>query len=146
MNRDLIVVGARKILTGQVFMDFIKREKMGSNVRLYLDGSALLDFIIKNRPGLTILDVYLTPVSSLVILQELKRRNINLPVICFCQNIKPVLGVKLAKAGARGLIDFGTPIDEVEEIVLKVKAGRSALPCSVSEALDERDFELHHEK
>ncbi len=146
MSKDLVLVATRAPLPGQSLKGFLLREKRALQVALVHDGAEALDFILECKPGLVIMDPYLPTMSGAAILEELHRKNLHPPVICFCTNRDLIKEVDLAKRGSRGIIDYAMDIEEVHKIITRVLQGRRAYPEEVEECLDSRDYEFNRRK
>ncbi|MBI9103749.1 MAG: response regulator transcription factor [Spirochaetales bacterium] len=146
MKNETVLIGTRQILPAEVFAHFITEERLGKPAMIVRDGRAALRKIIDLRPCLIILDAFLPVLSTIAILEELHKRNLYPPVICFCPEVNKIMAVKLFKSGVRGIIDYQASIEEVNELIRQVKSGKKIIPDAIAQAIEARDFEMNHDK
>jgi DNA-binding NarL/FixJ family response regulator len=110
------------------------------------DGIDALDAIIKERPVFIIIDMFLPRLNCLAILKEIKRKNINASILCYCRKLKLCYGIKAIKEGARGVVDFNSSGDDFLKAIETVQCGKKFIPKDIKRLIDDRDYEMFPEK
>ncbi len=75
------------------------------NVECYASAKAFLDLFDATKPGCLLLDVRMPEMSGMELQQELKRQNIQIPVIILTGHADVALAVRAMKAGAMDVIE-----------------------------------------
>lgn len=145
MNEE-ILIATKEVLPADMLKLLIDNRKIDTIIETVHDGEKALDYIIGHRPRLIMLDLYLPILSALAVMEELSRVNLYPRVICFCEEITPVLCLKLFKAGISGIVDFRTPIEEAKKILHQVEIGKVIIPDLIEELIEKRDFEINQQK
>ena len=143
---EKILIATKEILTAEMLKILINNKKLEKSITTLHDGQKALDFIINHRPKLILVELYLPVLSTLALMEELSKVNLYPRVVCVCNEVNKVLGVKLFKNGVSGLIDYKTSMDDARKIMKQVEAGKRVIPAAIEGAIEDRDFETNREK
>lgn len=115
----------------------------GYDVRLYESGEAALASLSADSTGCVVADVRMPGISGLELLQSLRRRGINLPLIIITGHGDVPMAVSALKAGARDFIEkpFDSPV--ILAAIAEVIAGAAqTLPGTEAEDPELEALEL----
>lgn len=107
MEKKKVLVVDDSLLIRKLLRDFL--EKKGYTVLLAEDGKEALEMINKDMPDMMLLDITMPVMDGIEVLVELKKLNINLPVII----VTNTADIKIARETLeKGAYDYVTkPID-----------------------------------
>ncbi|MDA3937710.1 MAG: response regulator transcription factor [Spirochaetia bacterium] len=146
MDGRRVLVAASDKFVGDSISNILEQKICGKGLYLWNDGMDALESILLNKPTFIILDLYLPRLCGLAILKEIKKNDIQTTVLCYCRNLRTLLGVKAIEAGARGVFDYGCGSLELTDIIRNVRAGRRFMPENIKHLIDNKDFDLFPEK
>lgn len=86
-------------------------------------GADLLEALVAHRPQVAIMDIRLSDPDGLVVLRELKRRGLHVPVILMTGPLEDAEVLEAIQLGIRGLVGKDAPLDTVEQCVQAVLDG-----------------------
>lgn len=107
MEKKKVLVVDDSLLIRKLLQDFL--EAKGYTVLLAQDGKEALEMINKDMPDMMLLDITMPVMDGIEVLEELKKLNINLPVII----VTNTADIKIARETLeKGAYDYVTkPID-----------------------------------
>ncbi|MCL1834046.1 MAG: response regulator [Leptospirales bacterium] len=100
-------------------------KQIGHNVFSCLKGEEVLNQINEVSPNLILLDIYLGNLNGIQILEDIRKRGINTPVIVITAYSDIELAVKAVKLGAEDFIVKPIDLDHLEIIVERSLANSS---------------------
>ncbi len=104
-------------------LDFFEHLLSDENciVNKFSSASELLNFLDNESPDLIISDIVMPEIDGIELLEKIKEKNENIPVILMTAHATIEKAVEAIKKGA---FDFFTkPFDDIDDILLKVKKG-----------------------
>lgn len=101
-------------------------EQMGHSVDEASDGAQALERAVLNPPELVILDMVMSGMYGLEVLEKMLQINPKLPVIIATADIQQSTRDQVKTAGASGMINKPLKRDELAEMIEAVENGGSA--------------------
>ena len=141
-----IIVASKDLFIGETFIKIAENLKIGTVLPLVTKGTALLEQITSEVPSLVIMDLFMSDLSGLTILDEIKRRGLKIKILCYSRHLNTVAAVKAVKCGAWGVIDLSSSFCDFENAILSVFSFKKYIPCVIENLLKDRDFEINFEK
>ncbi|MGV3773531.1 MAG: response regulator [Verrucomicrobiales bacterium] len=123
MSLKILIVddsGLARRMTRQVL------EQLGHVVDEASDGAQALERFVLNPPEMVILDMVMSGMYGLEVLEKMQQLNPKLPVIIATADIQQSTKDQVKTAGAAGLINKPLKKDELSEMIEAVRTGGSA--------------------
>ncbi len=99
---------------------------LGMRAESFSSAEEFLDSYVEGRPGCLVTDVRMFGMSGLELQEELKRRNVPLPVIVLTAHARTPLTVRAMKAGAVTLLEKPYQDDDLWDAIRKALAEDAA--------------------
>ncbi len=143
MRQKTVLVTARDVFTGDVLCDLVEHEHIGKLCPLCHNGPSALSSYYRYSPHYIILDLQLPGINSLDILEEIHKGRSHPQILCHCQKLNTMLGVKAVHFGATGLIDKDSNLETYRKVISKVAYGMKSYPEEIQELVKKNDYEKH---
>jgi DNA-binding NarL/FixJ family response regulator len=146
MEKNTILVATTRKLLSEYLEIIILEDSIGDSVRIVDNGVDVLRVVEEEVPACIVMCLFLPLLSGLGILRKLREMGLNIPTLCFCDDMKVRNGVIAIKEGARGVIDLTRGRFEFGKAMRMVRENKRYIPADVQRVLEEREYEYHPEK
>ncbi|QEN06816.1 response regulator transcription factor [Oceanispirochaeta crateris] len=146
MKTKEIMVSGKDAFIGSIITHTVEQSQLGTICAYCSRGPEALRCIEEMRPNLIILDLFLPGMNGLSILKSIQSRDYHPLILAYCRKLNKMIGVKCAKQGATGLIDYSATYEQAYDCLERVSWGQKIYPEEVWELLRDNDYEKYFQK
>jgi DNA-binding NarL/FixJ family response regulator len=132
MNRKIVICEDHPIYA-QGILDFLK--KHFSNIGVFSNGLEVLDFVVNNEVDILLLDLNLSGMNGIEVIQELKKRNHKIKIVIISMYNDKMLIDKCKKLGVQAFCNKQVSNSELLMILNNLKEGEFLVDNSIKEKI-----------
>lgn len=140
MSIKIFIIDDHKILIDS-FIDHFKQADDIDVMGYALSGCEAIELlhpdVLKKQPDIVLQDIGLSDMNGIECTQALLKNNRSLKILGVSSYMEPSIVKKLMRAGAKGYVSKATDIEQLEDAIRKIHAGKEFFGTEIAKVMEE---------